>query len=290
MRIARIPLCIATLFLMAFVAAHAADKPKETKFVVQCADRSGTTFEVSEFVFNFGYSYPTPGWIGKTSTQADNPRTFIPFSYHGFVSTIPFGEITTVEFVDAPPKKETWNWEPSISVELRDGSTLTGGFGKYGEHTQQFRGNSELGKFALDIRKVKKIAFQHKTGGYTKRTPGKNTNMKSDYVLTIQTWNDKKLTINNGFVFRLDDGYKYENVSTAFGLKIGESEQRVTFDKVKELAFTMQDKVEAKLITVSGKIFPASITGHGLYIGGNIEKFGSGWIDLKKVRTLSVTK
>ncbi len=303
MKSARITPIILVVAVIASVTANAVGNPKEAGFTAQCTDTSGTTFDVSNFVFNYVFSYPTPGWIGRTSWSRNNPRTFIPFSHHGFIVRIPFKQINTVDFVDV---SQEWPEERPIKLDLRDGSSLTGGFGRYGS-SAGFKGNTELGEFELSVNRVKKIQFLHKPID-DKRTDASTGEKRSEYTLTIQTWNDKELTINNGFLFKINyDGIcswdsarnRYKDQTTAFSLKVGEAKQEVPFDNVKQLVFRAETPASrggyigdawVEVTTVSGKTIEASMPRLlEFHVGGNIEKFGSGWIHLRRVRSISVT-
>jgi hypothetical protein len=264
-------------------------KDEEPNFTALCTDRTDAAFEVSAFVYNFAYSYLEPGWINKYSTSDHNPCHFLPFSQDGFIVKIPFANIKTVEFVDSPSQNQPWNWEPAVKIELRDGNILTGGLGEYGESKREFIGETELGNIALAVNKVKKVEFQHK-GEAVKKEPSKTASgdQMSPYSLSIRTWNNKDLSVNNGFLCTLRDGYRCTDVKISFDLKLGETDQTVSFDKIKSLKFKKQGKKEADLMTVSGKTISVTVTGNQLCLGGNLQPFGAGWIDIEKVASVDI--
>ena len=288
---------IAVAFAISSPFCLANQEGDEPSFTVQCTDRSGTTFDVSNFVFNFGYSYPTPGWIGKSTVVRKNPRRFLPFTQDGFVVTIPFQDINTVEFVDSPPddRGSFWDWEPAVRIQRRAGKSLTGRLPNYGQTPRQFVGETELGNFSLDLQKVSRLEFQHTNERFPSGEPSSRLPVQtSSYNLTIHTWEGKQLAINRGYIFRLQWGHSHADVKTVLDLEIGESMQTVGFDKIKSLTINAEEKKrrgsEAELITISGKSIKVYLEFNGGYAGGILEPFGPGWIDLRKVALIEISK
>jgi hypothetical protein len=278
------------LYTVTIATAGGTDEPR---FKAKCTDRAGTTFEVRNLVFNYCYNYPSSAWTNTWLQDKDNPCHFMPFNQDGFMVTINFDAIQTIEFVDDPPSGITYSWKPLVKVTMRDDKAIKGLWGDYGEFGHELRGEAELGRFALAVEKVKKVEFEH-TGEYVvKRPSSKKPKYGSEYTFTVRTWDNKELVIGNGFLFKLHRGHYYrdEDVTTSFGLKVGESDQKVSFDKIKSLVFKEKDKPDAELITTdSGKSVKVSVIGNGLYLGGILEPFGSGWIDLTKVATIHIAK
>ena len=267
-------------------------------FFVICTDRAGVTMEVSSFSYNFvAYDYPTPGWIGKTTYERDNPRMFLPFEYKEAVVAIPFADIDTIRFTDDEPEEGAWKWgkwKPTLSIKLRDRSTLTGKLAKWGEYAERFTGETEFGKFSLPVEKVRQIAFDHERSKKAPRVGPSKDNIKGDlnseYTISIKTWQGDQVTLLNGCQFLLGDGHKWIELKTEFDVQIGESTNIVSFDKIKSVQFQEKGKPEAQLTTTSGKTIEVSLPLGNSCLGGNLEKFGPARIEMSKVASFEISR
>lgn len=248
-------------------------------FFVTCTDWAGMTTEVFGFSYNFGYGYPTPGWIGRWSHDEDNPRMYLPFEYKEIVVGIPFADIDEIGFTDEP----LW-----INITLRDENVLKGELGELGEDSQRFTGKTEYGDFSLRVEKVRQVAFDHTQDKNAPRVRP-DLNLTSAYTMSIKTWQGNQFILLNGCRSELKDNYQWTKMRNSFDVKIGESTNNVSFDKIKRIQFREKDKDEAQLTTTSGKTIDISLSRY-IWLGGNLDPFGPARIKMSQVASFEISR
>lgn len=276
--------------------ANSTDDAKQEKdqneFTVRAVDRTGLELQIKKFAFNFRYSYPTPGWIGKYSTSSVNRRLYIPFRHHGIVVGVPFADVKEFVADDTLPKS-VYGWEPPVTVVLTDGRELNGKIARLGSSGHAFVGATEFGTIELDIAKVKKVQFEHTQSKDAERvsiqTP-RSKKHETPYSISVTTWEGQKSTLHNACAFQLDDGYRWDQVSATLKMSIGEATHTVGFDKIKAIKFNKKGKLGARLTAESGKEFTVTITGYTTCLGGDAEEFGKGWINLSRVAAVELRR
>jgi hypothetical protein len=281
-------------------------------FFAICTDRAGITTEVSSFINIFHYYYDSQ-WKGSSGYKTDQ-RVFFPLEYKGVVMAIPFGSIDMIKFIELSQKRS----QRAVIIKLLDGSQLTGKTGILGEQRplsdstfNGITGDTEFRGFSLSFDKARQIVFDHKRDRHTSVFYEKflRTNIShkfrlvdydSPYNLIVKSWQGNEIVFSNGCYLNFGQGGWWSDIAPELTIKIGESINTITFDKIKKVQFLKKGNSKIRLTTASGKTIEGSLE---LYVewlrdtfykhlGGNIvgslKRFGFGCIDIRKVASFEI--
>ena len=262
-------------------------------FAVSCTDHTGVEMQVYRFRYGFGYSILGRG--DAKGTEHEQSRDFLPFRCNGALVAIPFADLNTVEAVE----DATEYGEPRVKIRMIDDGTLSGRIAELGEWRQAFIGETEFGSFRLPIQKLRRITFDHSKDKNAKRATFDKVryhmNQVTPYTVSIVTWGGDKCQLRNACTFELDLGFVWKDAATTFEFKYDEASITVDYDKVRRIKVNERGKPKASWTTASGKILPVemlhwSSDGRQTCLGGELERFGTGWIEIRDVASIDVSR
>ncbi len=279
---------VVSLCVVSAISESVADAQQSSPkgYVADVTDTAGTKLTVSAFSLGYTYGYWRSNCIGACGASAESTIVSLPLNEGCGATMVPLSKIRSISGISRSTGKELYQ----ATVTLADGRELKSKFGSFGgQSLRTVRGTSALGDYAVPLEKVSQITFVHeKDSSPLPEEEWGSSDSKATATLTCSDGSTYSLT--KAALYAVGDrGTAGSYTEKTLSVKVGESEIKMDFDRVRTLNRSVETGEKFDLSTSTGETIAVLLTDGNRYIGG--ERDGNFYfVSLTDLKNLTVTR